>query len=306
MENVPPTDPTVQTPLREQSFFIKNAKWFLAAGAGIIIFLVALSVMLTLREDGSSPASLGGESEQEEQKADQDKQVAGKTYSSAQYGFSFAYPGEWTYRAEGGGQYEIIFRDALAWQVVDEMSGTDVLDGTSVYIEVIPTGLSARGLAMRDIGGLPLEPSAIDLEEEGIGANGNIPAIIVKYEFFGDTESAYIALDELRVLKITAGYGEGGREDHFAALLASLAVSKESFGSLSQSEVEILVRYLPEVHDWRTRVENDHIRYDHTENGMFIVQVYEVVGQNGEEGHTATFEWYSVNPQTGEVAEAFL
>ncbi|MBM7649310.1 tetratricopeptide (TPR) repeat protein [Bacillus ectoiniformans] len=52
---------------------------------------------------------------------------------------------------------------------------------------------------------------------------------------------------------------------------------------------------------------NVQVRYDHSENGDYIIQVYEMVIDNPDtgEGHSATWGWYGVNPRTKEIYEAF-
>lgn len=48
---------------------------------------------------------------------------------------------------------------------------------------------------------------------------------------------------------------------------------------------------------------NDNLKtqYDHDEGNDYIFQVYEVVADDAENSHTATFGWYGVNKLTGEV-----
>jgi cell division protein FtsB len=48
---------------------------------------------------------------------------------------------------------------------------------------------------------------------------------------------------------------------------------------------------------------NDNLKtqYDHDEGNDYIFQVYEVVADDAENSHTATFGWYGVNKLTGDV-----
>lgn len=48
---------------------------------------------------------------------------------------------------------------------------------------------------------------------------------------------------------------------------------------------------------------NDNLKtqYDHEEGNDYIFQVFEVVADDAENSHTATFGWYGVNKLTGEV-----
>ena len=45
----------------------------------------------------------------------------------------------------------------------------------------------------------------------------------------------------------------------------------------------------------------DHI----DEDGNYVFHLYEVV-DNGDEQHTATVEWYTINPYTGDVSTFFF
>lgn len=73
---------------------------------------------------------------------------------------------------------------------------------------------------------------------------------------------------------------------------------KESDQAFTKEKAEQLVKDFVEFED------NPHlqIQYDHDdENGDFIFQVFEVVNNNNEGGHTATFGWYGVNKKTQKV-----
>ncbi len=58
------------------------------------------------------------------------------------------------------------------------------------------------------------------------------------------------------------------------------------------------VRVLPSVVDYLRRVPHGIVDVDHEEADAYFVHVYEVV-----DGHTATFNWFTVDKVTG-IAEA--
>lgn len=75
---------------------------------------------------------------------------------------------------------------------------------------------------------------------------------------------------------------------------------KESDESISKATAEQLVK------DFVKFDENPQlqIQYDHDdEKGDYIFQVFEVVNDSNEGGHTATWGWYGVNKKTKEVYE---
>lgn len=48
-----------------------------------------------------------------------------------------------------------------------------------------------------------------------------------------------------------------------------------------------------------------NISYDRLENGEHVIQVFELVPDGDDSGHTATFNWYHVNAKTGKISKEF-
>lgn len=69
---------------------------------------------------------------------------------------------------------------------------------------------------------------------------------------------------------------------------------------LTKKEAEELVRKHLELENQPEM----HVQYDHDEQGRYVIQVYEVVGQ-GDTSHTATLGWYYVDPKTREIESMF-
>ncbi|MDO8486861.1 MAG: hypothetical protein Q7S45_01000 [Candidatus Curtissbacteria bacterium] len=60
------------------------------------------------------------------------------------------------------------------------------------------------------------------------------------------------------------------------------------------------VKNLPEIQDYLKRVPNGKIEVDSGDESEYSVHVYEI-----KDGHTATFNWYSVNIKDGKVKPQF-
>ncbi len=48
-----------------------------------------------------------------------------------------------------------------------------------------------------------------------------------------------------------------------------------------------------------------HIEFDRKEEGEYIIHVYELVPDEDDSAHTATFNWYHVNAKTGKISKEF-
>ena len=85
------------------------------------------------------------------------------------------------------------------------------------------------------------------------------------------------------------------------AISVLFALSRRAFISPEQKAVR-QVNLLPEVKQFVLKVPGAKIEMDHfdSQTGEFIVHVYEV-----KNGHTATFNWYAVNPKSGQVTPEF-
>lgn len=76
----------------------------------------------------------------------------------------------------------------------------------------------------------------------------------------------------------------------------------EKSTSITQEAAAKNVRNLPEVVLYLKDVPDGKIMFDHEEanTNSFVIHVYEV-----KNGHTATFNWYIVNKQTGKIEKMF-
>lgn len=69
---------------------------------------------------------------------------------------------------------------------------------------------------------------------------------------------------------------------------------------LSEADAISKVKAQKEVKEYLKRVPNALVAVNGEEDTTYMVQVYEI-----KDGHTATFNWYSVNKQTGEISKEF-
>lgn len=85
-------------------------------------------------------------------------------------------------------------------------------------------------------------------------------------------------------------------------LLVGLSVLKSDTksGSISKNDAIIKVKALPEVKDYLKIVPNGLVAVNGEENKIYEVQVYEL-----KNGHSATFNWYAVDKNTGKVKKEF-
>lgn len=70
--------------------------------------------------------------------------------------------------------------------------------------------------------------------------------------------------------------------------------------TISKEQATEKVKALPEVIEYLKRVPNGLILVNGEENDAYLIQVYEF-----KDEHTATFNWYSVNKNTGVVEKQF-
>ena len=76
--------------------------------------------------------------------------------------------------------------------------------------------------------------------------------------------------------------------------------SADQAGVNSAEQAVVVIENLPDVADYRSRVPGAIVEVDSEESGAYLVHVYEIT-----DGHTATFNWYTVDKATGSVQAEF-
>lgn len=89
-------------------------------------------------------------------------------------------------------------------------------------------------------------------------------------------------------------------ENAIIYMLKSLQFTDAKSRIISKEETITKVKSQPEVLDYLRRVPHGIVKLDHEDNNLYSIQVFEAKG-----GHTATFNWYTVNKITGEVKKEF-
>lgn len=90
-------------------------------------------------------------------------------------------------------------------------------------------------------------------------------------------------------------------ENSLIYMLKSLQFdSADDNAAISKEDAIAKVKALPEVIDYLKRVPKGQVLVNGEEDNGYMVQVYEFTN-----GHTATFNWYSVHKQTGKITPEF-
>lgn len=69
---------------------------------------------------------------------------------------------------------------------------------------------------------------------------------------------------------------------------------------ITSEEAVSIVKKLPEVQEYLKKVPNGKVKMDNESEGEYNIHVYEV-----KNGHTATFNWYTVNTIDGKIKPQF-
>ena len=82
---------------------------------------------------------------------------------------------------------------------------------------------------------------------------------------------------------------------------------------INEKTAQAMVDQRPEVKQWRARVEKlgakqgvtANVVVDRQQGSDYVVHVFELVPDDKETSHTATFNWYYVNKNTGKIRKEF-
>lgn len=96
------------------------------------------------------------------------------------------------------------------------------------------------------------------------------------------------------------GAGKMIYDNAIVYMLKSLQFNSAADGVMSKEDAVAKVKALPEIIDYLKRVPNGLVAVNGEEDNAYLVQVYEF-----KDGHTATFNWYTVNKSTRKVKKDF-
>lgn len=101
-----------------------------------------------------------------------------------------------------------------------------------------------------------------------------------------------------------ATFAQGANKTQYESTISSILNSLQFGGNANETFTKegaiVKVKAQPEVIDYLKRVPNGLVAVNGEEDDSYLVQVYEF-----KDGHTATFNWYTVNKSTGEVKKDF-
>ena len=83
-------------------------------------------------------------------------------------------------------------------------------------------------------------------------------------------------------------------------ICAALQLNHPVGNSLTQTAAITKVKADREVAHYLKALPQGIVDVDHEENGIYFIHVYEV-----KDGHTATFNWYTVDKKTGSMKKEF-
>ena len=91
------------------------------------------------------------------------------------------------------------------------------------------------------------------------------------------------------------------RIEYEADGLVEPVIEKQTGSSkITSDQALAAVKNLSEVKEYLKRVPNGKVEVDNESEGEYNVHVYEI-----KNGHTATFNWYNVDPKTGKAQAQF-
>lgn len=219
-----------------------------------------------------------------------------QTYQDATYGFTIAYPVAWEIRRD---THVFENGDAIAFGISGstQKKNTELTHGAQVAIAkpfLIKTSLSAWIQNNFPPQATRSTMTLTKIPMESVESCSNLGCM-----------TYYFTLVNNQVNGV-AIFAQGPDKDKMVYenttlyMLKSLSFDATSKNMISENQAIANVKALPEVIAYLKRVPNGLVAVNGGEENAHMVQVYEVIN-----GHTATFNWYNVNKQSGEVTPQF-
>lgn len=226
----------------------------------------------------------------------QQKSTEYSVYQNSSYGFSINYPKSWEIRKDTQ-----VFEngDAVAFRKtgLTQKEQTELSDGGEVVVSK-PFGIKTELVAwVKDS-----YNSKSEFSQNTI--NGRIYQKV--YQCGLGCITYYYTFINNQVYGV-ATFAQGPDKDKvvyenaIVFMLNSLQFTNANTNTrISKDEAVAKVKALPEVSDYLKRVPNGLIAVNGEEEDTYMIQVYEF-----KDNHTATFNWYDVDKNTGEVEKQF-
>lgn len=211
-----------------------------------------------------------------------------KTYANTRYGYSIRYPPEWSLREENtDGTLVMLSKPAGFIEFQNE------------YAFFLDQGQTLENYLKQTPGF-----SNLNLVKE-VNLNGN--TVFIFSGGIEDTTQIFISpagsFDNRYFSVILKGFTFDEVEPIFSTFrFTDSATTSSSTSKVTQEQALEKVRSLNEVKEYLIQVPNGKVEFDHEDEAAnaWVIHVYEV-----KNGHTATFNWYSVSKETGKMTDNF-
>lgn len=220
-----------------------------------------------------------------------------KTYQNSQYGFTIQYPQDWRINEETQ-----VFEngDAVSFRKDDpkQKDQTELTDGAMLAVAVpfgIKEDLKSWVKSYFSNPNDKIEFSTRNIRSmkfEKVYECSRVGCMTYYFTFQNDQVFGIAAFAE--------GANKAAYENTLASLLSTFELKDKVGGGLSSVEAIKKVKSLPEVVDYLKRVPSAKVEVNEAEGDAYLIQVFEVIN-----GHTATFNWYTVSKVSGEASKSF-
>ncbi|OGG30027.1 hypothetical protein A2973_05270 [Candidatus Gottesmanbacteria bacterium RIFCSPLOWO2_01_FULL_49_10] len=219
-----------------------------------------------------------------------------QTYQDPTYGLTIQYPGEWEIRKDTQ-----VFEngDAIAFGISGptQKKNTELTDGAQVAIAKPFTIKTDLPTWIKEYFPPQATLSKMTLTQQPFESVENCSRLGCMTYYFTVVNNQ---------VNGAAIFTEGPDKDKMVYenatlyMLKSLRFTDTKNGGVSKEEAITKVKTLPDVIDYLKRVPQGVVAINGEEDDTFLIQVYEF-----KNGHTATYNWYSIDKATGVVEKQF-
>ena len=248
-------------------------KWVILLGVAVVVFAV-----FGLLKNGTP----------------QSQQISSRyqVYNDPKLGFSIEYPQAWEIKKDTQ-----VFEngDAIAFRITgpSQKKYTELSDGAQLAISKpftidtdLATWMKGYFTDQAKFSKLPLNNYAF----EAVESCGYMECM--RYYFTKINGQIY----GIAVYADGTNAEKASYENALLYMLKTFRFPDTEDGGITKDEAVTKIKSLPEVIEYLKRIPNGQVLVNGEENDAYMVQVYEF-----KDGHTATFNWYRVNRQTGEI-----
>ena len=219
-----------------------------------------------------------------------------KDYTNDTYGFSVEYPAGWEVKTD---THVFENGDIVAFQVkgLTQKRYTEFIDGARFIISKpfnidtdLKTWMKSHFSSQAKFS--KLIPAKYPFEEVEDCSNSGC----MRYYFTTINNQVY----GVHLFAEGASEEKAAYENALLYMFKSLQFANTTSGKLTNEKAVVRVRAFSEVVNYLKRIPNGLVEVNGEDDTNYMVQVYEI-----KDGHTATFNWYTVDKTTGEVKKEF-